>query len=201
MSDTETPSLPTKPPRPTASSTREKEPSVVTVSQLSLLSPEHIEAEETSDDRFTPRNILDCVDAFWPDGIELDPCWSPRSLVKAHETMTIAQDGRSVDWGGRRVFCNPPWSDPAWWFRMSYENQNTIYVSRLDVTTAAWKTWGWRAAAICWAGRVKYHYPDGRKRKTPAFETAVLYYGPDTRRFSECFSGLGVVTKNVIIEP
>lgn len=46
---------------------------------------------------------------------DLDPC-STHENAKCREHYTIEDDGLIKNWGGRRVFCNPPYGRelPAW---------------------------------------------------------------------------------------
>ena len=75
------------------------------------------QGEADSDDQHTPQWLLDLVDEFWLGCIDTDPCWSPRSLVRAkwtHDGTSHLEDGLSAPWLGN-VWCNPPYSDPAPW--------------------------------------------------------------------------------------
>lgn len=88
--------------------------------QTTMLAPPVTrEDPPTSDDRCTPPHVLHAVGLFWPQGIGLDPCWNPWSLVQARSTFTRAQDSLRFDWskidGVRErgtIWMNPPYSDP-----------------------------------------------------------------------------------------
>lgn len=52
---------------------------------------------------------------------ELDPCATVDN-AKCAQFYTKEQDGLAQDWGGRRVFCNPPYGrEIARWVRKCYE--------------------------------------------------------------------------------
>lgn len=52
---------------------------------------------------------------------ELDPC-ATADNAKCAQFYTKEQDGLAQDWGGRRVFCNPPYGrEIARWVRKCYE--------------------------------------------------------------------------------
>src|ERR1700733_1642521 len=62
-------------------------------------------------------------------GFDLDPCpfepdWSPG----------VHQNGLDLDWNGRRVFCNPPYSDIRSWVEKAYASA-TITVFLLPAWT------------------------------------------------------------------
>lgn len=52
---------------------------------------------------------------------DLDPC-ATADNAKCAQFYTKEQDGLAQDWGGRRVFCNPPYGrEIARWVRKCYE--------------------------------------------------------------------------------
>ena len=71
-----------------------------------------------SDEWSTPQDVFDILDQEFR--FTLDPCAS-ESNHKCERYFTKDDDGLSMDWGGERVFCNPPYSKIADWVRKSYE--------------------------------------------------------------------------------
>lgn len=88
------------------------------------------------DDWETPRDLFDRVDSIWH--FELDAASSDgNALCELHYTKE--QDGLKQEWGGLRVWCNPPygrkigkWVEKAW--RESREN-GAIVVMLLPART------------------------------------------------------------------
>jgi len=54
----------------------------------------------------------------------LDPC-STDENAKCERHFTIEQDGLQQDWGGCKVFCNPPYSQIGKWVEKSYRETRT----------------------------------------------------------------------------
>lgn len=69
---------------------------------------------------------------------DLDPC-STHENAKCEKHYTIEEDGLSQDWGGRRVFCNPPYGKEIskWVKKCYYESKkpNTIVVMLIPART------------------------------------------------------------------
>lgn len=88
-----------------------------------------------SDEWSTPQEIFDKLDQEF--GFNLDPCASEENH-KCFHYFTAEQDGLSKNWGGHRVFCNPPYSKIADWVRKSYEEAlkpETIVVMLIPART------------------------------------------------------------------
>lgn len=67
----------------------------------------------------------------------LDPC-SDDTNYKCEKHFTLADDGLSQNWGGCRVFCNPPYSDISKWVEKSFREghkDNTIVVMLIPART------------------------------------------------------------------
>jgi len=55
---------------------------------------------------------------------DLDPCATPGN-AKCADFYTIEDDGLTQNWGGRRVFCNPPYGrEIGRWVRKCYEESS-----------------------------------------------------------------------------
>lgn len=95
----------------------------------------------TSDDWYTPPELVDEIADWFGGTIDLDPCWSPRSFVKPRIGYTERDNGLVRPWHGgisavdqsstdewlhvgtelvdvRNRFLNPPYSHPGPWLRM-----------------------------------------------------------------------------------
>jgi len=67
----------------------------------------------------------------------LDPC-SDDTNYKCEKHFTLADDGLSQNWGGYRVFCNPPYSDIGKWVEKAFREghkDNTIVVMLIPART------------------------------------------------------------------
>lgn len=84
----------------------------------------------------TPRSFFQALDAEFH--FNLDPCATPEN-AKCADFYTIENDGLTQDWGGRRVFCNPPYGRAiAAWVRKCYEEAqkpNTLVVLLIPART------------------------------------------------------------------
>lgn len=72
-----------------------------------------------TDDWATPQSLFDELNARYH--FDLDPCASDDNH-KCERYYTKADNGLVKDWGGARVFCNPPYGrDIAKWVKKCYE--------------------------------------------------------------------------------
>ena len=81
-----------------------------------------------SDEWATPQHIFDELNNEF--GFDLDVC-ANESNHKCNDYYSIEDDGLSKDWSGRRVFCNPPYSNIAEWVKKAFyetKNNNTLVV-------------------------------------------------------------------------
>jgi len=89
-----------------------------------------------TDDWATPQEFFDGLNREF--GFTLDPCADDRNH-KCAKYYTRAQDGLSQDWGGERVFCNPPYGKEIGdWVRKSLEESakpNTLVVMLIPART------------------------------------------------------------------
>lgn len=88
-----------------------------------------------SDEWATPQEIYDELNKEF--NFNLDPC----STVENHKCdlyFTQNDDGLSKNWGGCRVFCNPPYSKIKQWVKKAWEEStkpNTIVVLLIPART------------------------------------------------------------------
>ena len=67
----------------------------------------------------------------------LDPC-SDDTNYKCEKHYTLEEDGLSQNWGGCRVFCNPPYSEISKWVEKAFREghkDNTIVVMLIPART------------------------------------------------------------------
>ena len=121
----------------------------------------------SSDDWYTPAWILQLVGRFWPEGIDLDPCWHPASLVKAKQTYTREQNGLAHRWTGK-VWCNPPYSSPGDWVvkarASASKGAEVLQLLKFDPSTR-WFQEIWRDAASIAVFRRRLQFISGNDAK------------------------------------
>jgi hypothetical protein len=157
-----------------------------------------IAGEADSDDQHTPAWLLGLVAELWPGGIDTDPCWSPLSLVRARLTYdgtSAEQDGLCGPWVGR-VWCNPPYSDPAPWADRMREHMHPARSSAepreglLLVNVSTSVRWFHRArpGALPDSARIAAFFDrriafikDGAERRGNDREQMMLWWGPSSR--------------------
>jgi len=150
-----------------------------------------------TDERYTPPEILEAVAHVWPEGIGVDPAWSPDSLVKAETTFTKDDDGKHRAWGDR-TWLNPPFSDPSFWVgklsRSCIANDwEGMMITRLD-PAASWFTWHYTGRRfVLFDERTRFFKPGEGRMGTPEFCCGLSYFGTRVRRFNQAFSKLGKV--------
>ena len=88
-----------------------------------------------SDEWETPIDIFNKLDAEFH--FDLDPC-STDSNHKCDKYLTKEINGLSKNWGGRRVFCNPPYSNISEWVEKAYresQQDHTLIVLLIPART------------------------------------------------------------------
>lgn len=130
-----------------------------------------------SDEWATPQELFDEINSeFYFD---LDPCATEENH-KCPDYLTKEQDGLKISWGGRRVWCNPPYSQIDKWVAKAFyetKNDNTLVAllipSRTD--TRYFHNYIYNRAEIRFIkGRVKF----GGKGSAPFPSMLVIFRGP-----------------------
>ena len=88
-----------------------------------------------SDEWETPIDIFNKLDAEFH--FDLDPC-STDSNHKCDKYFTKEINGLSKNWGGCRVFCNPPYSNISKWVEKAYresQQDHTLIVLLIPART------------------------------------------------------------------
>lgn len=88
-----------------------------------------------TDEWSTPQKLFDELDAEFH--FDLDPC-STDENCKCENHYTMADNGLEQNWGGCKVFCNPPYSDIARWTEKCYREgtkDNTVVVLLIPART------------------------------------------------------------------
>lgn len=117
-----------------------------------------------TDEWATPAKVFEDLDAEFH--FNLDPCATEENH-KCADYFTKEQDGLLQNWGGRRVFCNPPYGRamPAW-VRKCYEESrkpDTLVVMLIPARTdtAYFHYYIYHKAREIRFIRGRLHYNDG----------------------------------------
>lgn len=132
------------------------------------------------DDWETPGDFYKALDAEFH--FDLDACADAKNH-KCKEYYTIEQNGLKKDWGGRRVYCNPPYGTqlPKWIKKCYEEGQKpgTVVVMLIPARTdtRAFHDYIYHHADIRFIkGRLKF---GGAKHNAP-FPSMVVIFKGDT---------------------
>lgn len=105
----------------------------------------------------TPQDFFDILDKEFD--FNLDPC-ADESNHKCDTYFDKSQDGLKQNWGGHRVFCNPPYGRGIGkWVQKCYEesrSDNTLVVALLPARTDT----KWFHDYVC--GKAEIRYVRGR---------------------------------------
>ena len=95
---------------------------------------QEIPLAKTSDDYYTPKWVFDAL------GLQFDiDVASPVggiSWIPAKRYFTQYDDGLAQDWGGQRVWMNPPYSKPAPWIDKWLKNGNGFCL--VQISKSGW---------------------------------------------------------------
>lgn len=129
-----------------------------------------------TDEWETPQKVFDELDAEFH--FTLDPCSTDQN-AKCERHYTRAEDGLAKNWGGQRVFMNPPYGRQiGMWVRKAYEEAQkpgTLVVCLLPARTDT--KW---FHDYCLKGNVRFlrgrlHF-NGSKQSAP-FPSCVVVFG------------------------
>lgn len=169
--------------------------------------------EPTSKEWYTPQDFLDSVMEVFCGGIDLDPCWSPRSLVVASRTVDGLEDGLSIDWTlSSRIYCNPPYGrDPSRrttikdWLRecsaAGTSGSEVIALIPVAPNTTHWKEYVFPTARfICFVSSARFKFIGAGAKGAP-MAVAAVYWGHEyasafERVFSRDWGAVVAVTMN-----
>jgi hypothetical protein len=126
----------------------------------------------------TPPHVIDALGGW--QSFDLDPCAAPdpRPWRTAQRMNALGDgDGLMIDWDGR-VWLNPPYSTAevaAWLARLADHGDGTALIFARTETEAFHRLIWQRASGLLFlAGRLHFHYPDGRRAAANAGAPSVL---------------------------
>ena len=153
-----------------------------------------------SDEWYTPKEIIDALGEF-----DLDPCAPMQPLWPTARVMWNKQDdGLAHEWGGVRVWCNPPYSQPLltrFCVRM-VENNNGILLTFARVDNRLFQDLLLpNADAILFLRRrIRFYRPDGTRGDSPGNGSCLISFGAEnTEALRNCgLEGLLIPLKGVV---
>jgi hypothetical protein len=141
----------------------------------------------TTDEWYTPKEIVDTLGEF-----ELDPCAAAaefRLWDTAKEHITKEQNGLTYDWGGRRIWLNPPYSQPllTQFVKKMVENDNGIALlfNRCDNTMFHDLIFPNATAILFMRRRIKFYKPDGTRGDSPGCGSILIAFNDNNARILE----------------
>lgn len=135
-----------------------------------------------TDEWYTPKSIIEALGHF-----DLDPC-SPvnRPFDIADKHITKEEDGLKYDWGGKRVFLNPPYSRPLidLFMKKMVENNNGIALTfdRCDNRMFQDVIFPNASGILFIKGRIKFLTEDGSENGTPGCGSVLIAFGDENAR-------------------
>ena len=130
-----------------------------------------------SDEWYTPREIIDALGTF-----DLDPCAPARPLWPTARTMWDKEyDGLAHPWEGRRVWLNPPYSQPLMtrFATRMVENGNGIMLTFARCDTALFQDLLLTSAdaVLFLRHRIRFFRPDGTRGDSAGSGSCLLAWG------------------------
>jgi hypothetical protein len=148
----------------------------------------------------TPRYVLEPVRRLL-GGIELDPCTEPDNPTGADRFYCPPQDGCSLPWDARSVFCNPPYGEARgrWVDRCIAESNRGLRIVLLMPAHTETQIFqeAFLACTTCLfpKGRLKFGVLRENRRQEAASHGSVLFgFGVDLMPLVD----LGVLAKPIV---
>lgn len=134
-------------------------------------------ANKTTDEWYTPQWILERLGEF-----DLDPCSPEKRLWDTAKVHVDAKtDGLSLDWSGKRVWLNPPYSNPKPFVEKLVKCNNGILLTfnRLDTRMFQDIVLPNASGILFMRGRVKFYRPDGQEGGTSGCGSVLVSFGEE----------------------
>ena len=129
---------------------------------------------------YTPQCVLDVVDQLWPEGIALDPCSGPDSIVKAKDycDLDAGKDGLTIPWP-QFTFVNPPYKDLKKWLEKALHESGPLSFAEILLLVPVRTHRKWFREAMGYATETVFLDPlkfHGFKQAFPA-PMCLMYFG------------------------
>jgi phage N-6-adenine-methyltransferase len=134
----------------------------------------------------TPQSFFELLNQEFK--FTLDPC-ATRSNAKCRAFFTKKQNGLDRDWGGHRVFCNPPYGrEMREWARKCFEASSrgalVVLLAHARTDTRWFHDWVYGKAAEIRFVRGRLKFGDGQQ-SAPFPSLVAVYHPRSTRRDSK----------------
>lgn len=150
----------------------------------------------TSDEWYTPKNLLNILYEAMDDIFDLDPCSPTRNAekapVKARTYYTQKNDGLSLPWHGV-VFMNPPYSDVSTWTKKAMESTEAGQAKTvIGLVPARTDTRWWnnhcagKADILFLQGRLKF----GTQTNSAPFPSALIFWNAEAELIAAVQKGI-----------
>lgn len=162
-----------------------------------LMEVPHVAHNTGNNEWYTPHEYITRA-VMVMGAIDLDPASTEiaNTVIGAARFYTVDDNGLTKPWAGR-LFLNPPYAS-----ELISEFVNKLLVSSNvteaivlvnNATETKWfQSLAQKAHAVCFpAGRVKFWHPE--RESAPLQGQAVLYLGPNVKKFSEQFADIGTL--------
>jgi hypothetical protein len=162
-----------------------------------------------SKDWCTPPKYVNAIREFFGGRIELDPCSSEHSIVKADVEWILPEvDGLREEWNYRTIYVNPPYGADRErgttirdWLRKCAEAHSKYGAEVLALVPVAtntrhWKFYVWGAAtavAFLYDTRLRFLVNGRDIGKGAPMSCAMVYWGFRYHRFEQVFLKFGAV--------
>ena len=169
----------------------------------------------SSCDWCTPPKYITAIQNVFCDGVSLDPCSNPHSLVNAETNYMLPEkDGLVEPWSGfRNIFVNPPYGRDKktgksiyhWLERCAAtKNSNIMALIPVATNTRHWKYFVFGCAdSICFLSdtRLKFYLNGVEYIRGAPMACAMVYWGKEyLERFNAEFSRYGNIVMHCFVD-
>jgi hypothetical protein len=144
--------------------------------------------QDRPQDVFTPQFMIDAILKVWPEGIALDPCSHPDSIVPALSELT--ENGELTPWPDF-TYVNPPYKHLIKWCPRFKAFRELMLLCPVRANRAWYAQASRETTMQCWLKPFSFL---GYDQSFPA-PLAMHYYGLRVSQFSEAFSTLGEIVR------
>lgn len=168
---------------------------------MSTTKKAHVSNNSGNNEWYTPSVFVEAARDVL-GGFDLDPASSEiaNATVRASRIFTQDDNGLEQEWPVGRIWMNPPYAQPLMrqfadkFVKSVSEGSEGIVLVNNATETAWFQSLAGVCSAICFPKtRIRFLSPDGRASGAPLQGQAILYFGSDSLKFSNRFSGFGFV--------